>query len=91
MDTDPFAKALTSATKKLDFLNRSFLRYSLSSLQAGAYLTIVGVVFWTMRESFEGAPLGRYLRCFSGWGLARLCLRELNCSPVIISTLRYRL
>jgi nitrite transporter NirC len=73
MDTDPFAKALTSATKKLDFLNRSFLRYSLSSLQAGVYLTIVGVVFWTMRESFDGAPLGRLISSlFFGVGLSTI-------------------
>lgn len=73
MDTDPFAKALTSAEKKVDLLNQSVLRYNLSSLQAGAYLTIVGVVFWTMRESFGDVPLGRLVSSlFFGVGLSTI-------------------
>lgn len=72
MTTDAFEKALAAGPKKIALMNQHFLIYLLSALQAGAYLTIVGFVFWMIREKFGvDDPTGKILSSlFFGVGLS---------------------
>lgn len=68
---DVFEKTLSSAYKKLDLLENSPGRYFLLAMLAGAYLTIVGFVYWTIRNNFGNSPAGGVLAAlFFGVGLS---------------------
>jgi len=71
MSTDAYSKTLTAAENKLAMLERSPFRYLLSALLAGAYLTIVGFVFWSVRQNFGDDPASKLLASlFFGVGLS---------------------
>ena len=71
MSSHPYSKALDAAEKKATLLARSPLRYLLSALLAGAYLTIVGFVFWAVRQNFGDDPASKLLASlFFGVGLS---------------------
>lgn len=71
MTSDVLEKAVAAGTKKYELLSHSFPRYCLSSLLAGAYLTIVGFVFWSIRDAYGTDPSGRLISSlFFGVGLS---------------------
>jgi nitrite transporter NirC len=71
MDIDPYAKALAASEKKVGQVNHAPLGYLLQALLAGAYLTIVGFVFWALRQNFGADPTGKLISSlFFGVGLS---------------------
>ena len=75
MDTGDEAlnKAIHAGQHKVQLLSKSFSRYLLSSLLAGAYLTIVGFVFWNIRQNYGAAPEAKFLSSlFFGVGLSTI-------------------
>jgi len=70
MDIDPYAKALSSAEKKVKQITYTPSRYLLQAVLAGAYLSIVCFVFWGLRQSFGADPAGKLISSlFFGVGL----------------------
>lgn len=68
---DAYGKAIASGEKKVQQLKQSPERYILSAVLAGAYLTIVGFVFWNIRQYFGAEPAGRLISSlFFGVGLS---------------------
>lgn len=69
--SDAYSKAVASGEKKIKQLNQSPERYVMSAVLAGAYLTIVGFVFWSIRQYFGADPSGRLISSlFFGVGLS---------------------
>ncbi len=70
MHNDAYTQARAAAEKKSHMVTSDTGRYLVLSMLAGAYLTIVGLVYWSIKHNFGHDPLGKVLASlFFGVGL----------------------